>query len=131
MIINSLKGIISGILFIIISMLLLQLISLLLSVVYNHFANDLTFLKNIKWIFKYLLGFPTFVSIMFMGGYITTHIAKKKSVINGVIVGGVVMVSMMWSALANAELTTTGLVVSFAVIVVIVLGGASASKKLP
>ncbi len=127
--INSLKGIISGILFIIISMLLMQLVFILLAVAYNSIANDLVFLKNIKWVLKYILGIPVFIGIMFLGGYITTWIAKTKPIINSIIVGLAVMISMMWSALINAELTIIGAILSVAMIIVIILGGLFASKK--
>ncbi len=114
----------SGIAFIIIAMLLIQLIFLLLAVAYNMVASEYLFLKNIQWIFKYLLGVPIFVAIMFIGGYITTSIAQSKSIINNIIVGSVVVVSMMWSALANAELTLSGVVISLVMMGVVIFGGA-------
>lgn len=128
--INNLKGIIAGVLFIIIATLLMQLLFILLAVAYNYIADDIAFLKGIKWIFKYLLGIPAFVSIMFLGGYITTRITKTKPVVNGAIVGLIVMSSMMWSALVNTELTITGAMISVAMIIAIILGGLYASKKL-
>ena len=127
---GHLKGIIAGILFIMIATLLMQLLFILVAVAYNHIANDYPFLKEFKWIFKYLLGIPAFVSIMFYGGYITTFIAKSKPILNSIIVGLIVMISMMWSALLNAELTITGAVISIVVIIAIVLGGLFAEKKL-
>ena len=127
--INSIKAIIAGVLFIVIATLLMQLLFILLAVAYNEIANELIFLKNIKWIFKYLLGIPVFMTIMFLGGYITTSIAKVKPIINSIIVGLIVIPIMMLSALANAELTLTGVIFNMIMIAAIVLGGLFAARK--
>jgi len=131
--INNIKAIFAGVVFIVIATLLMQLLFILLAVAYNHVADNYSFLKEFKWIFRYLLGIPVFVGIMFLGGYITTYISKTKpikSIINTAIVGLIVMTSMMWSALVNAELTITGAMISVSMIVIIILGGLFASKKL-
>ena len=127
--INSIKAIIAGVLFIVIATLLMQLLFILLAVAYNEIANEFIFLKNIKWIFKYLLGIPVFITIMFLGGYITTSIAKVKPIINSIIVGLIVITIMMLSALANAELTLTGVIFNMIMIAAIVLGGLFAARK--
>ncbi|MCF6191096.1 MAG: hypothetical protein L3J51_11500 [Cocleimonas sp.] len=121
--VKNVKAILAGVLFIGIAILLMQLIFLLLVVAYNAVASEYSFLKDIRWIFKYLLGIPVLVIIMILGGYITSTIAKTKSILNSIIVGSIVILSMMWSALANSEITISGVIISLAMILAVVFGG--------
>ena len=125
---QNIKAIFAGIVFIVVSTMLIQLVFVLLAVAYNSFAIEFVFLKDIQWVFKYLFGIPIFLAVMFVGGSITASIAMSKSIINSTIVGSVVVIGMMWSALANAELTLSGGVINLVMITAVICGGIYSKK---
>ena len=120
---NSIKAIISGSLFIIVSILLLQLAYLMIAAGYTGFEKDYPFLKDISGIFKYLIALPVLLFITFLGGYISAAIANQKEMIHCLIVGLITFGGMIWLALENANLTAMGFILFFLMLVATVLGG--------
>lgn len=119
---NSLKAIISGVIFIFITALLMQLAYLFIAVAYNDLAKEYPYLNEISGIFRYLVAIPVFLGIMFLGGYLTSAIARSKELLHSFIVGVISIVTMMWFALSNAELTTMGIAIIIFTLLFTVLG---------
>jgi hypothetical protein len=126
---NSLKAIISGVVFIIVAILLMQLAYLLISVASNSFAKTYPFLNEIPAYFPFLITIPVFVGIMFTGGYLTAVISQQKAVLHTTIVGLLTTGGMMWLALENAELTTRGIVINLVLLGATILGGVYQEKR--
>jgi len=126
---NHLKAIISGVVFIVISTIVMQLLFILIAVGYNSIASDFPYLKSISWVFRYILGIPVFLLIMFIGGYITASVSKIKSSLDLVVVGMIAVASMMWPLLARADITTSGIVISVAMLIAVFLGGLYSNKR--
>lgn len=120
---NSLKAIISGIIFIFVAAMLMQLAYIFIAVGYNALAKDYPYLNEISGIFRYLVAIPVFLAIMFAGGYLTAVIANSKELIHSLIVGAIAIVTMMWMALTNAELTTRGVIINLLMLSFTALGG--------
>ena len=112
---RSIKAIVVGSLFVVVALLMLQLAYVFIAVGYNALATDFPFLKDITGIFRYLLGLPILVVVMFIGGYITADIANVHTNIkvwfHCFAVGFITVGGMMYSALENSNLTLTGIVV--------------------
>ena len=117
---NSLKAIIAGSLFIIIVILFLQLLYIFVAVGYNALAKDISVLNDISGVFRYIIGIPVFTATMFFGGYLTAYIAKVKVLLHCVAVAILTVGGMIIPTLENADITTTGIVV-----IILALGGAS------
>ncbi len=75
---KSIKAIAAGSLFIIVVILFLQLAYIFIAVAYNALAKDYSFLNDISTYFRYFIGIPVFMVIMFVGGFITANIAREK-----------------------------------------------------
>jgi hypothetical protein len=120
---KSIKAIAAGSLFIIVVILFLQLAFIFIAVAYNALAKDYAFLNDISGYFRYLIGIPVFMAVMFAGGYITASIARKKVWLHCMLVSLLTTGGMMWSALANTNLTTTGIVVFILALVATIAGG--------
>jgi len=120
---NSLKAIVAGTLFIIVVTLLVQLVFLMSVVGYNNLAKDYSFLNDISGIFKYLIGIPVFIGIMFTGGYITAVIAKTNVLLHCFIVAVITIGGTMWMALENSDITLTGIAVNLLLLVATMAGG--------
>jgi len=120
---KSIKAIAAGSLFIIVVILFLQLAYIFIAVAYNALAKDYAFLNDISGYFRYLIGIPVFMAVMFAGGYITANIARKKVWLHCMVVSLLTTGGMMWSALANTNLTTTGIVVFILALVATIAGG--------
>jgi len=120
---RSIKAIVAGSLFIIVVILFLQLAFIFIAVAYNVLAKDYAFLNDISGYFRYLIGIPVFMAVMFVGGYITASIARKKVWLHCMVVSLLTTGGMMWSALANTNLTTTGIVVFILALVATIAGG--------
>jgi hypothetical protein len=120
---KSIKAIAAGSLFIIVVILFLQLAFIFIAVAYNALAKDYVFLNDISGYFRYLIGIPVFMAVMFAGGYITASIARKKVWLHCMLVSLLTTGGMMWSALANTNLTTTGIVVFILALVATIAGG--------
>ena len=108
---RSIKAIVIGSLFIVIVTLLLQLAYIFIAVGYNALAKNYLFLNDISGYFKYIIGLPVFMAIMFVGGYITASIANMKALPHCVAVALITVGGMMYSAMENSNLTLTGIVV--------------------
>ena len=120
---NSLKAIISGVIFIFITALLMQLAYIFIAVGYNNLAKTYPYLHEISGVFRYLIAIPVFLGIMFLGGYLTATIARSKELLHSMIVGAITISTMMWFALSNAELTTMGIFINVLMLLCTVLGG--------
>ena len=120
---KSIKAIAAGSLFIIVVILFLQLAFIFIAVAYNALAKDYGFLNDISGYFRYLIGIPVFMAIMFVGGFITAYIAREKVWLHCMVVSLLTTGGMMWSALANTSLTTTGIVVFILALVATIAGG--------
>jgi len=120
---KSLKAIVAGSIFIIAVILLMQLAYIFIAVGYNSLAKYYPFLKEITAVFRYLIGIPAVTAVMFFGGYITASISRSKVIIHCTIVCVITAGGMMLSALQNAELTFTGVVVFVLALAASIAGG--------
>jgi hypothetical protein len=124
---RSIKAIVAGCLFIIVVILLMQLAYIFIAVGYNALAKDYPFLNDISGYFRYIVGIPVFMATMFLGGYITASIANMKAIIkvwlHCMAVALITAGGMMYSALENANLTLTGIVVLILALVATTAGG--------
>ena len=109
--------------------MLLQLGYIFAAVGYNSVAKNYPFLKEIDWIFQYLLTMPIVMLIMFFGGYLAAAIAKHKVIIHSFLVGFITLVMMMWMVLQNAQLTNKGLIINLLMLVASTAGGYYWRKK--
>jgi len=120
---RSLKAITTGIIFIIVISLLMQLAYIFVAVAYNSLANNYSFLADISGSLNYLVGIPLFMLIMFSGGYITALIATKRVVLHCAIVASVTTGGMILWSLENAQLSLTGIIVFILAILSASAGG--------
>ncbi|MCW8831640.1 MAG: hypothetical protein OQK32_09000 [Gammaproteobacteria bacterium] len=127
---RSIKAIVVGSLFVIVVVLLMQLAYLFLAVAYNAYAKDYPFLNDIAGSFRYLIGIPVFIIIMFLGGYLTADIARKQVAIHGFLVGVLTASGMIIPTLENADLTMTGIVIFILSIVATTAGGLYWQKEI-
>ena len=86
-----------------------------IAVGYNALAKDYSFLNDIAGSFRYIVGIPIFIAIMFAGGYITANIAdmatRTKVWLHCITVGLITSGGMIYPTLENAEITATGIIV--------------------
>ena len=108
---RSIKAIVAGSLFIIIAILLMQLAYIFIAVGYNALAKDYPLLNDIAGSFRYLIGIPLFMVIMFFGGFITADFAREKVLPHCALVGLIAASGMILPTLENASLTLTGVVI--------------------
>ncbi len=120
---NRIKAIATGIIFIIVALLMMQLAYLLIAVSYNSLAKSYPFLNDISGIFRYLVAIPVILGIMFAGGYITAAIATSGVLMHCLIVGIITSGGSLWMALENADLTFTGAIISIMMLVLTAVGG--------
>lgn len=113
---RSIKAIFIGSVFILVTLLILQLVYVFVAVGYIALAADFPFLNNITGVFRYLVGIPVYVITVFVGGYITADIANVhtniKVLFHCLAVGLITVGSMMYSVIENSSLTITGIVVT-------------------
>ena len=125
------KAIVSGTIFIIVALLMMQLAYLLIAVGYNNLATSYPFLNDISGIFRYLIAIPVILGIMFAGGYITADIASSSVLMHCLLVGIITSGGSLWMALENADLTVTGAVISIMMLLVTAAGGLYWQKFSP
>lgn len=117
----------SGSVFVFVAILLLQLMYIFAAVAYKSLTADFPFLDDIAIVFRYLVGIPVVMLTVFAGGYLTANIAdmndNTKIGLNCLAVGLVTVSSMMYSALENASMSITGVVVSVLALISTVAGG--------
>ena len=125
--VKTIKAIVAGSFFIFIVLLILQLAYVFIAVGYHSLAADFPFLHNITGIFRYLIGLPVVLAVMFIGGYITADISDSRekiiTVLHCFLVGFLTAGGMMYSAMDNSELTITGIVVTVLAIAACIAGG--------
>ena len=124
---RSIKAIVAGCLFIIIVILLMQLVYIFIAVGYNALAKDYPFLNDISGVFRYIIGIPVFIAVMFAGGYITATIAGVKHNMkvwpHCMAVGLITAGGMIYTAMENSSLTLTGIVVFILALAATTAGG--------
>jgi len=124
---RSLKAIIAGCVFIVVVILLMQLLYIFVAVGYNALAKGYPFLNDISGLFRYIVGIPVFVIIMFAGGYITATLAGEGGNLkvwpHSMAVGLITAGGMIYSAMENATLTMTGIVVFILALAATTAGG--------
>jgi len=120
---KSIQAVIAGSLFIIIASLFMQLAYVLIAVEYNSLAKDYPVLNEIRGVFRYLVALPVFMLIMFLGGYITAFIIRKKVLLHCLVVGAITAGGMLGLALANMQLTLTGMVIFVVTLATTLAGG--------
>lgn len=120
---RSIKAVLAGSLFIIVAILLMQLAYIFIAVAYSALAKDYPLLNDIAGSFRYLIGIPLFMSIMFFGGYITADVVREKVLPHCLVVGLVTASGMIVPTLENANLTLTGVVIFILAITATSAGG--------
>ena len=124
---KSIKAIVAGSVFIVVVILLLQLVYIFIAVGYNALASDYPFLNDIAGSFRYIIGIPVFIAIMFVGGYITANIAnmetRAKVLMHCMAVGLLTAGGMIYPTLENADITITGIVIFILAIAATAAGG--------
>ena len=120
---NSLKAIVSGILFVIIATLVLQLAFILIAVGYNSLASSYPWLHSIATTLKFVGIFPAIFGVMFLGGYITGNLSRSKILIHCAVVGLISSVTFLWVALENAELSFIGIALTVLMFIATIMGG--------
>ncbi len=120
---KSIKAIIAGTVFILVAILLLQLAYIFVAVGYISAAKSFPFLNDIVGYFRYIIGIPLFVAMMFLGGYITASIASTKIWLHCLVVGLIVAASMLYPLLQHSNLTITGVVVFMLILIATTVGG--------
>jgi len=124
---RSLKAIIAGTVFIIVVILFLQLAYIFAAVGYNALAKDYPLLNDIVGYFRYIIGIPIFIAVMFFGGYITASLANlvtmKRTLLNCFVVGLIATGGMIYPTLATSSITNTGVVIFILSLVATAAGG--------
>lgn len=121
--IRSIKAILTGCIFIIIVSLIMQLAYIFLAVGYNSLAKDYPLLNEISGSFRYLLGLPILMLIMFYGGYLTALISKTRVILHCITVATITIGGMLVWSMENASLSITGLVVFLLSLIATSAGG--------
>ena len=120
---RSIKAIVVGSLFIFIVGLIIQLAYIFLAVGYNDLAKSYPLINEVGKYLRYLIGIPVVFLIMFIGGYITADIAKKRVLLHCIIVALLTVGAMTVSALDQAELTFTGFAILILALASTIAGG--------
>ena len=126
---NSLKAIASGIFFVIVATLVLQLVFIMVAVGYNSLATSYPWLHNIATVLKFDSVFPAIFGVMFLGGYITGNLAASKIMIHCAVVGLISGVAFLWLALENAELNVVGIILVIVMFIATLLGGVYSNRE--
>ena len=124
---KSINAIAAGSAFIVVIMLVVQLAYVFIAVGYIWLTKHFPFLDNITGLFRYLVGIPVFMLIMFAGGYITAAVAKMHTYtrvwVHCLAVVLITVGGTFYFALENANMTTTGVVVSVLALSACSVGG--------
>jgi len=124
---RSILAIIAGSIFIVVTVLFLQLVYIFVAVAYNALAKDYPFLNEIAGSFRYIIGIPVFIVVMFIGGYITASIANIKAEmrvwLHSIVVGLLTAGGMIYPTLENSDITITGIVVMLLALAATLGGG--------
>ena len=129
---KSIKAVLVGSLFIFIVFLLIQLAMVFLMVGYNHLAKMYPALHGNSAYFRYLIGYPIFLLVLFIGGYITAGIAKNRVLFHCFLTGLITVGLSTFAALDYMDMTTTGVfIVVFAVLTIMAGGRYWQGKQCP
>ena len=124
---KSIKAILAGSVFVIVVILILQLLYIFVAVAYNALASDYPLLHDIAGYFRYIIGIPVFVAVMFVGGYITANVAAMESntkvLLHCMVVGLITAGGMIYPTLETADITTTGIVIFILSLLATTAGG--------
>jgi len=120
---KSIKAILAGSLFIIITVLIIQLAIVFLIVGYNSLAGSLPVLHEISSYFRYLLAYPVFFFVLFMGGYLTARIAQTQILLHCLVVGIITVGLSTVAALDYMVVTSAGVVLVMLALLAIIVGG--------
>ncbi len=105
---NSFKAVVIGSLFILIVGAIVQLANIFIAVGYNELVKSYPLLNGMGDYFRYLIGIPVFLLVMFVGGYITAAVAQEKALLNSLLVAIVTIGIMLFPALSESEMTISG-----------------------
>lgn len=108
---KSVKALLIGGVFIVVSMLLFQLLYLFIVVAYNSLVQDVGLIQGLDAYLGLLLNVPVYLVIMFFGGYLTAEYAEQRVVLHGLLLGIATSLAFLAMAVQNAELSIKGLLV--------------------
>lgn len=128
---NSIKAIVIGGLFIVISLLLLQLLYLFLAVAFNQLMLDYPVLGTSGKFLRYIVGIPVLLLIMFYGGYLTAEFASRNEVLHSAVTGVLLSAGMLVMALQNTQLTTLGTLIALLLVITTAAGGLYWKRQQP
>lgn len=120
---NSIKAISIGGIFILVSLLLLQLLYLFVAVAFNQLLLDYPLLASSSPYIRYIVGIPLLLLIMFYGGYLTAEFAAGKVLLHSAGVGVLMSAGMLAMALENTRLTVPGLLLVLLLVLASASGG--------
>lgn len=120
---KSIKAILAGSLFIIIIILVIQLAIIFLMVGYNHLATSLPLLHEIRIYFRYIVAYPLFFVVLFIGGYLTAVISQTRVLLHCFLVGFITIGISMSSAVEYMDVTLTGMLMIFLALLAVMAGG--------
>ena len=103
--------------------LTLELIFIIIAVGYYQLVKLWPFLNDAGVYFRYVLGIPFFILLMFLGGYITAAISKQWVLLNCFIVALITISVTFLAALSYSVLTLSGMVVIAFALLATVAGG--------
>jgi hypothetical protein len=127
---RSIKAIIAGGGFILISFIVLQFVYTIFAAIYNDYSKDYPYLIEISLLIKTLIIIPSLLVIMFLGGYLTAVISHKKVLLHSFIVGLLVTGVSIWMMLDDSELSINGVIINGVMLLVILLGGYFRDRKV-
>ncbi|MDH5446242.1 MAG: hypothetical protein OEY52_11855 [Gammaproteobacteria bacterium] len=126
---KSIKAILAGTLFIIITIVMIQLAIVFLTVGYNILAKDYPFLHGISIYFRYLVAYPVLLLVLFVGGYLTAKLSQKQVLAHCLAVGVITVSLSTVTALDYMVMTVTGMVLVMLALLSIMAGGWYWQKK--
>ena len=120
---KSVKAILIGGGFIVISLLLIQLVYLFVVVGYNYLIREYGFEMGMSESIGSVIWGGVYLLVMFYGGYITAEYSESQALAHSALVGVLVTAIMVAMALQNTQLTLTGVVLAIASVAITVAGG--------
>ncbi len=127
---RSLKAIVIGVFFIVVSLLVFQVLYIVLAPFYNDYGRSYPYLIEISAYLKGLIMLPTLLLIMFFGGYLTAVINHRKIMLDTLIVGLLVIGMLWWLGLGESKIANYGLVINAFMLLSAVSGGYLRKKKI-
>jgi len=103
------KGIIAGIITIIVLGLVNQLVVIMANVGYHEIGKSYSFILPYINIFSYIIGILGFAIVMICGGFITAAIAQQKIYRNAIIAALIASIASLWWSLRTDIFTPIAL----------------------